>query len=189
MNIYNKSERSSTNNVLPMEINIIFRINRSQKRSLRSRYSDFTKKIASYLAAQGGLKEQRGKILSGSGKNEQRKSKKIEGKWRDEAEVTRKIWIWRLLWKTLSYPQVRFYEFVNAMDLHEFSRQFRLFLQLFSSGYYGKDQSKYYLRAVLRKLVGSTFGKNIIQCSHQVFIYSIVYIDENCRGPSNLSRL
>ena len=79
MNIY-KPKRSSTNNVLPMEINIIFRINRSQKRSLRSRYSDFTKKIASYLAAQGGLKEQRGKILSGSGKNEQRKSKKIEGK-------------------------------------------------------------------------------------------------------------
>ena len=34
----------------------------------------------SYLAAQGGRKEQRGKILSGSGENEQRKSKKIEGK-------------------------------------------------------------------------------------------------------------
>ena len=80
MNIYNKLERSSTNNVLPMEINIIFRINRWQKRSLRSRYSDFIKKIASYLAAQGSRKEQRGKILSGSGENEQRKSKKIEGK-------------------------------------------------------------------------------------------------------------
>ena len=57
--------------------------------------------------------------------------------------------------------------------------------------YYGKCQNKYFwgnLKPAIDKLVSSTFNKKeyspsyAIQSSYQGFIYSIVYIDENCRS-------
>ena len=68
------------------------------------------------------------------------------------------------------------------------------FYNCFLQVYYGKDPSKYSLRKFktsAQKTCRLNFWQKlyIIQCSHKVFIYSIVYIDENCRGASSLSRL
>ena len=82
---------TSTNNVLPMEINIIFGINTNNSSAERKdgcyldTLSDFAKKIifafiASYLAIQGSPTQNReGEHLSGSGKNEDMKRKKWKG--------------------------------------------------------------------------------------------------------------
>ena len=91
MNTYNSSKLTSTNNVLPMEINIIFGINTNNSSAERKdgcyldTLSDFAKKIifdfiASYLAIQGGPTQNReGEHLSGSGENEHMKRKKWKG--------------------------------------------------------------------------------------------------------------
>ena len=69
----------------------------------------------SYLTIQGvpNRMKQGGKYLIGNGEKEQRRRMEIEGNWRDETEVIRKLRIGRLLWKALkfSYPHLRSYEF------------------------------------------------------------------------------
>ena len=86
--MYNKSKPRSTNNVLPMEINIIFRINTNSFLADRREGTDLDT-LSDFIANQLTTCQLRevlnkeykdGKHLSCSGENEGRKRKKMGGK-------------------------------------------------------------------------------------------------------------